>query len=205
MGNGAVGRPAAYQQTNKWQKRRRKNHQKYDKFSHNNSYNTITAPYNHGRRIRSRTEVNFENDPMELWQWSGKKWVHLKTNTPNGKEVKLQLLLYVIYFDLHRHAFFLHQASRESCDQEISDQKNNTSRVQSQTPAPLTSSTMRDAALEQTTKTLTYCSTTKTRQQSHASGPTGPNNISISFDEHELPNLKPNDFNIEIHLRPKAP
>lgn len=43
----------------------------------------------HSQRARSKTEINCENDPMELWEWNGTKWVAIETNDlgQNAKQV----------------------------------------------------------------------------------------------------------------------
>lgn len=60
--------------------KRRKKHQIKD-----------TAPYTYGHKNRPKSVNNFDNDPMELWEWDGTRWIEIIKNANSVTQIRHQV------------------------------------------------------------------------------------------------------------------
>ncbi|KAG4074305.1 hypothetical protein HA402_008714 [Bradysia odoriphaga] len=69
-----------FQQANKKRKNKKKKRPQQFNRSLTTNYSNGNAHNYHSQRTRSKTEINHRNDPMELWEWNGTKWIMIKAN-----------------------------------------------------------------------------------------------------------------------------
>ncbi|XP_037030291.1 uncharacterized protein LOC119070083 isoform X2 [Bradysia coprophila] len=192
------GTADGFQQANKKRKnKKRKRSQQFNR-SLTTNYSNGNAHNYHGQRIRSKTEINFRNDPMESWEWNGTKWIMIKANgsapnDPKSSETSSEQ-------QKQNSIQTIDHSTGKTCDEPLQTDVTLTNKASDNDKLELPSKLCEEASnivhcLDDTSdKRLDV--TNLSHQQVAVMEISVPSDISISFDEREISRFVDNDVTL---------